>query len=120
MKIRTNFARINLLNITYYNMLKKPLVLFGVLAFILMCIFFLFPINVFDGVIVYEDHQSDFLLETPLSLSYFVGLGYDPKDMIGVKDFYLTTKGIVMAFVFILGFPGLLAYRMYLKTRKVS
>ena len=99
-------------------MLKKPLVLFSVLAFILTCVFFLFPINVFDGVIVYEDHQSDFIVETPLSLSYFIGLGYDPKDMIGVKDFYLTVKGIVMAFVFILGFPGLLAYRMHLKSPK--
>jgi len=96
-------------------MLKKPLVLFSVLAFILACVFFLFPINVFDGVIVYQDHDSDFLLETPLSLSYFIGLGYEPADMIGVKDFYLTTKGIVMAFVFILGFPGLLAYRVKTK-----
>lgn len=99
-------------------MLKKPLVLFSVLAFILACVFFLFPINVFDGIIVYEDHQSDFLLETPLSLSYFIGLGYDAEDMVGVKDFYLTTKGIAMAFIFILGFPGLLAYRMYLKSTK--
>jgi hypothetical protein len=83
-----------------------------------MCIFFLFPINIFDGVIIYKDLQSEFLLETPLSLSYFIGLGYDEVDMVGVKDFYLTTKGIVMAFVFILGFPGLLAYRMILKSKK--
>lgn len=95
--------------------MRKPLVLFFTLAFILACTFFLFPINVFDGVIVYNDANSDFILETPLSLSYFIGLGFDEAEMVGVKDFYLTTKGIVMAFVFILGFPGLLAYRMHLK-----
>jgi hypothetical protein len=99
-------------------MLKKPLMLFFVLAFILACVFFLFPINVFDGVIVYEDHDSGFLVETPLSLSYFIGLGYEDAHMVGVKNFYLTTKGIVMAFVFILGFPALLAYRVKLKSAK--
>lgn len=98
--------------------MKKPIVLFFALSFLLALIFFVFPINVFDGAIVYQDAESDFILETPLSLSYFIGLGYDDTDMIGVKDFYLTTKGIVMAFVFILGFPGLLAYRMHLKSTK--
>lgn len=93
------------------------MVLFFALAFILALVFFIFPINVFDGVIVYNDANSEFLIETPLSLSYFIGLGYDEVDMIGVKDFYLTAKGIVMAFVFILGFPGLFAYRIHLKSK---
>ena len=101
-------------------MLKKPLVLFAVLAFVLACVFFFFPINVFDGALVVEDEFGEYLDERPISLSYFMGLGYDTQDMIdrNVKDFYLTTKGIVMAFVFILGFPGLLAYRMHLKSTK--
>ena len=98
--------------------MKRPIVLFLTLSFVLALIFFLFPINIFDGVIVYNDASSNFILETPLSLSYFIGLGYDDTDMLGVKDFYLTTKGIVMAFVFILGFPGLLAYRMHLKSKQ--
>ena len=95
--------------------MRKPIVLFFALSFILALVFFLFPINVFDGVIVYKDNLTAFEVEAPLSLSYFVGLGYDSEDMVNVETFYLTTKGIVMAFLFILGFPAILAYRMHLK-----
>ena len=55
------------------------------------------------------------MLQTRLSLSYFIGLGYDESEMVYVKDFYLTTKGIFMAVIFIIGFPALLAFRLYLK-----
>ena len=105
-------------NNTSLIMLRKPLVLFFSLSFILALIFFIFPINLFDGVIVYDDGQFVFNEETPLSLSYFIGLGYTKEDLYGIKDFYLTTKGIVMAFVFIVGFPAVLALRVYLKTPK--
>ncbi len=101
-------------------MLRKPIVLFSVLAFVLACLFFLLPINVFDGGLIVEDGFGEYLDERPISLSYFIGMGYDSQDLIenNVKDFYLTTKGVVMAFVFILGFPALLAYRMHLKSTK--
>ena len=96
-------------------MFKNPWVLFFGLATLLAILFFTLPINLFDGVIEYESGLQKVRLERPLSLSYFVGLGYDKADMVGVKTFYLTTKGVVMAFIFILGFPALLAYRMFLK-----
>lgn len=95
--------------------MRKPIVLFFALSFILALVFFLFPINIFDGVIVHKDRLFEFHEERPLSLSYFIGLGYDKDDMETIKTFYLTTKGIVMAFLFILGFPAILAYRMHLK-----
>lgn len=34
------------------------------------------------------------VLKQPLSLASFVALGYNQEDMIGIKNFYLTTKGV--------------------------
>lgn len=80
-------------------------------------LFFLFPINIFDGVIVYKQGLQMVEVDTNLSLSYFIGLNLHPEEMEGViSDFYLTTKGISMAFLYILGFPAILAYRFYLKS----
>ena len=81
----------------------------------LLAVFFLLPINLFDGVIIEKHGLQEIVHERPLSLSYFIGIGYDPKDMEYIEDLYLTGKGIAMAFIFILGLPSLLAYRVYLK-----
>lgn len=97
--------------------MKRPIVLFLILSLALALIFFLLPINIFDGAIVVQDEFGEYIDQRPISLSYLIGIGYDNQDLMNknIKDFYLTTKGIVMAFIFILGFPGLLAYRVYLK-----
>lgn len=97
--------------------MKRPLVLFLVLSLLLALIFFLLPINIFDGVIVIQDEFGEYIDQRPISLSYFIGLGYDTNDLIdkNIKDFYLTIKGLIMAFIFIFGFPALLTYRMHLK-----
>ena len=100
-------------------MLKKPLLIFIVFSSVLTLLFFLLPINLFDGVIVYKEGWTEMNQETPLSLSYFIGVGYDKADMVNVEDFYLTTKGIVMAFIYMFGFPGLLAYRIHLKNQRL-
>ena len=44
-------------------------------------------------------NQGKTALEVPLSLSYFIGLGYDTKDLeaMQVTNFYLTTKGYILA-----------------------
>lgn len=99
---------------------KKIWIIFASTSLVLAALFFLFPINLFDGVIIEE--RGDLLLthHRPLSLSYFIGMGYDEADMEFIKDFYLTTKGIIMAVIFILGLPGLLAYRMYLKSKSTE
>lgn len=97
--------------------LKKPLIIFVGLTIVLLAVFFLLPINLFDGVIIEKRGLQEIVHERPLSLSYFIGMGYDPDDMEFVQDFYLTGKGYAMAFIFILGFPLLLAYRIYLKQK---
>ena len=95
--------------------IKKSLIIFSVGSILLACVFFLFPINLFDGVIIEQRGLQTITHERPLSLSYFIGIGYEESDMVGIKDFYLKPKGIVMAILFIFGFPGILAYRSYLK-----
>jgi len=97
-------------------MFKKPIIIFISFSLILALFFCLLPINVFDGVIVYKQGLQTIKVETPLSLSYFVGLNLYPENMEGVEDYYLTTKGMVMAFIFIIGFPAIVGYRFYLKS----
>jgi len=97
-------------------MFKKPIVIFISFSLLLALVFCLLPINVFDGVIVYKQGLQTIEVETPLSLSYFVGLDLYPENMEGIEDFYLTTKGMVMAFIFIIGFPAIVGYRFHLKS----
>jgi hypothetical protein len=98
------------------NKKQKALVVFIGLSLVLAGTFFLFPINLFDGVIIEKHGLQTIVHERNLSLSYFIGLGYDPEDLEFIEDFYLTLKGKMMAFIFIFGFPALLAYRVLLKS----
>jgi len=95
--------------------MKNPLLIFLIGVIVLAAVFFTLPINLFDGVIEIEEPHRSFKVDTPLSLSYFIGLGYEESDMTNVKDFYLTVKGVFMAVIIIVGFPALFAYRIHLK-----
>jgi hypothetical protein len=97
---------------------KKPLIYFAVLTVLLAAIFFLLPINLFDGVVVEKVGLVEIEHERPISLSYFIGMGYDTGDMDRIADFYLKPKGMVMAVLFICGFPAMFAYRLYLRSTK--
>lgn|SRR5690606_25186430 len=99
---------------------KKVWVIFASTSLLLAAIFFLFPINLFDGVIIEQRGELVLTHHRPLSLSYFIGMGYDESDMEFITDYYLTKKGIFMAIVFILGLPALLAYRLHLKSRSAE
>jgi hypothetical protein len=99
-------------------MKNKALLVFIVGSLIIALVLFLFPINLFDGVVVYQDGVQGFELEQPLSLSYFIGIGYDQADMDIVEYFYLKPKGWIMALIFIFGIPGIIAYRIHLTTKK--
>ena len=96
----------------------RSLAIFVVSTIVLLVIFFIFPINIFDGQIDYVEPQREYTVNAQLSLSYFIGLGYEEADMEFVESFRLTVKGWLMAVIFIFGLPGLLAYRISLKTRK--
>lgn len=96
----------------------RALAIFVITAFVLAVLFFTLPINIFDGQIHYVEPQRDYVVDVPMSLSYFIGIGYDDIDMQYVESFNLTAKGWAMAAIFIFGFPALLAYRIYLKSIK--
>ncbi|MBI1835964.1 MAG: hypothetical protein HYR91_01735 [Flavobacteriia bacterium] len=74
----------------------------------------MFPINLFDGEIIVKKGLVEEKIQRPLSLSYFIGMGYDSKDMDIIKDFYLLPKGYLTAFLLIFCFPALLSYRIFL------
>jgi len=73
---------------------------------------FLFPINLFKGKVEIEINGKTAIEEAPLSLSYFIGKGYEPSELMDIKNFYLTTEGYLMAFVFLIGIPILFALRL--------
>lgn len=80
----------------------------------------IFPINLFSGEIHYENGLGEFVVDAPLSLSYFFGLGMNEGDTIGLKSFNLTISGYLTAFIFLIGIPGLVAYRIYLGSKSNS
>ncbi|MCT4561104.1 MAG: hypothetical protein N4A41_06980 [Crocinitomicaceae bacterium] len=95
-----------------------PWKVFVLSVVVLSAILFVFPINLFQGVIVFQDDLKEMVVEAPLSLSYFLGLGYNEGDLVGVKDFYLKPSGIFLAIAITIGIPFLVAYRIYLKKEK--
>lgn len=94
---------------------KKALIIFGISVLVVGGILFLIPINLFDGVIHYNVDGLEFTRETRLSLSYFIGIGASPEQLVDVTDFYLTKGGLMLAFIAVIGLPALIAYRFYLK-----
>jgi hypothetical protein len=95
-----------------------PLKVFLIVFLIISIPLFLFPINLFSGIIVFGKLGVE--KDVPLSLSYFIGMGYNPSDLksIVVTDFYLTVQGKILAFIFLIGIPSLLAYSAYLFQKK--
>ena len=98
--------------------IKKPFDVFIFSLFLIALPLFLFPINLFPGEILISINGTEQISEAPLSLSYFIGLGYDPSDMENIKDFYLTSQGYALAICMLIGIPFLIAYRVYLKKKK--
>jgi hypothetical protein len=102
------------------QLFQKPIYIF---FFAMICIALplcLFPINLFQGEIVYMNGLVEVVEPAPLSLSYFLGLGYNEEDMVGIMDFHLLPSGILTAVIFIFGIPALIAYRIYLKQHAAS
>jgi len=91
--------------------MKKPVIIFLVSFTIIALVLFLLPINLFPGEIVLADNLVEVKEQTNLSLSYFIGMGYDEKDMDIVKDFYLLPQGYALAFILLIGLPLVFAIR---------
>jgi hypothetical protein len=99
---------------TFKSLLRKPWFVFAFSFILIGGTLILLSPNLFEGEIVYAHNGKKYILEAPLSLAYFVGLGYQESEMEGVVDFYLTKRGYMLACSLVLGFPILLAYRSFL------
>lgn len=97
--------------------LKRPLIVFFATVLVIAIILCGFPINLFDGVTIYQQGNGTVAVPMKMSLSYFFPWGIDESDMQGVIEFYLIGKGYAVMFVVLIGLPGLVAYRSFLKQK---
>ena len=103
-----------------YRLFSQPVAMFFILCGCIALPLFLFPINLFPGEIVLNTGIGKSAIAAPLSLSYFVGLGYAQEDMKGVVDFYLLPQGIALAGILTIGIPAILAFRIHLRRSRKS
>ena len=94
--------------------LKKPLIIYLLIVIALATIFFLFRIDLFPGEITTKDK----IYTCDISLSYFIGMGGSKQDFANIESFRLLPKGYALAIIMIFGLPGLVAYRVHLKSKK--
>lgn len=98
------------------SFMNSKYILIFLVCFILIALpLCIFPINFFPGVIVFDINGTDFVEQVNLSLSYFFNLGLNEGDLDGVKAFYLTKQGWILAVCILVCLPALITYRVYLR-----
>lgn len=83
-----------------------------------MSVVFIFvPLNFFDSEIHYRSGLQDFTVTKKLPLGHYLGIGIDQDKLeaAGVESFKLTRAGSMLVAMMLVGIPGLIAYRFYLK-----
>lgn len=96
---------------------EKPLLIFIILFLAISIPLCTLPIELFPGEVTYGNGIHEITEDFPLSLSYFLGLGYNESDMDVVKDFHLKPTGYALAFIVTIGLPALVAIRFYGKKK---
>jgi hypothetical protein len=102
----------------FLRVLSTPFFVFILTFFAIAIPLFLFPINLFPGEAIQQIGEIEYPEKFPMSLSYLIGIGYDPKDLEGIKDFYLLPQGYALAFCLLIGLPAILAFRVHIARRK--
>jgi len=100
-------------------MLKKPLLIFLVGVVVMTGLLTLIPLNIFDGEVHYNNGIQDWTQPIKLHLSYLFGI-FKEGELKDVVEFHLTKSGYALLFILLIGVPGLIAYRFYLKARGKS
>ena len=88
--------------------MKKGILIFLISVCVISIILFLFNIPMFDGEILMKNGTA---YPAKLSLSYFIGIGVEKDALLDVQNFYLISKGYVIAGITLIGIPALIAYR---------
>ena len=65
----------------------------------------------------YQDGVQELDFKKNMSLSYFLGYGYDMEALALYQKIDLTWKGKLMFLLLLIGFPFLMSYRFALKKR---
>ena len=97
---------------------KKYLLIAGIIGLFFTCLFFVIPINLFEGEIVFEINGLRFTEKAKLSLSYFIGIGASNQDTKDVVDFYLLPFGYLNVFLILFCLPLIISYRFYINDIK--
>ena len=99
------------------SFLKSPRVIF-VISFVLMVIISLIPqIELYECHFYYSDGVQELDFKKNMSLSYFLGYGYDMEALSLYQTIDFTWKGKLMFFLLLLGFPLLVSYRFALRNK---
>ena len=99
------------------SFLKSPRVIF-VISFVLMVIISLIPqIELYECHFYYTDGVQELDFKKNMSLSYFLGYGYDMEALSLYQTIDFTWKGKLMIFLLLLGFPLLVSYRFALRNK---
>ncbi|MCR9172314.1 MAG: hypothetical protein NXI10_07490 [bacterium] len=93
---------------------KKALIVFIVSSVIVAIALCVLPVEFFNGEVTWTVNETTITKDQNLSLSYFFGLGLEDSSLQYADSFRLTGQGWMLAFIFIFGIPGLIAYRMYI------
>ena len=94
--------------------ITNPFIIFGIGVTIMLSIFFFFRIDIFPGEIITRNK----IFTCDISLSYLIQKGAPAHYFNDIEGVKLHTKGYLLASILILGFPGLVAYRIHLKKKK--
>jgi len=93
---------------------KKAFIVFGISVVVIGVALCLVPVELFNGEVTWILNGKEVTYEQNLSLSYFFGIGIEGEQLEYVKSFRLTAQGWLLAFICIIGIPGLISYRIYL------
>lgn len=98
---------------------KRAWIIFGISVVVITAALCLIELPMFDGEVTWISGGREYTVAQQLSLSYFFGIGLEDADLTMVKEFSLTGQGWLLVFIFTVGLPGLIAYRIYLgKTKR--
>lgn len=99
---------------------KKAYLTFGISCIVITLLLILLPVNLFDGEIVYKVGTMEHIEQRPMSLRFLTGMEGDLSKLPNVKSVNLSSKGYLMLFIILVGFPALLSYRVFLGKKEVK
>ena len=98
---------------------KNPKIVFLTLFLFINAALWLYPMAMFDGGFVMND-KFETTYPAKMSLSYFIGIGIEPADMVDVKRIFLNGQSIALAICICLMIPFLIAWRVLMANKKNS